>query len=214
MTEEERKLTIEYLEEMKEKYIEGEGYERHPLPEWYALDKAIEALEQDSIFDKIKAEIEALPKTYPFVNHFDMYVKVSDVTKIIDKYKADYYDGFTSYSQSQIDEAEEVKAIPLEEVKQTKEEISDWDVNKAMDGCSEPFRLGVARGLDIASEILDKLIKKQRENTSDVELAIKVPEEIYDAVMHKNSKHLELDAFYVIDEMGKAIANGTPLPKG
>ena len=68
MTEEERKLTIEYLEEMKEKYIEGEGYERHPLPEWYALDKAIEALEQDSIFDKIKAEIEALPKTYPFVN--------------------------------------------------------------------------------------------------------------------------------------------------
>ena len=88
MTEEERKLTIEYLEEMKEKYIEGEGYERHPLPEWYALDKAIEALEQDSILDKIKAEIEALPKTYPFVNHFDMYVKVIDVTKIIDKYKA------------------------------------------------------------------------------------------------------------------------------
>jgi hypothetical protein len=49
-----------------------------------------EALEQkDSILDKIKAEIEALPKTYPFVNHIDMYVKVSDVTKIIDKYKAE-----------------------------------------------------------------------------------------------------------------------------
>ena len=47
-----------------------------------------EALEQDSALDKIKAEIEALPKTYPFVNHIDMYVKVSDVTKIIDKYKA------------------------------------------------------------------------------------------------------------------------------
>ena len=62
MTEEERKLTIEYLEEMKEKYIEGEGYERHPLPEWYALDKAIEALEQDSIFDKIKAEVEEQEK--------------------------------------------------------------------------------------------------------------------------------------------------------
>jgi hypothetical protein len=48
-----------------------------------------EALEQDSILDKIKAEIEALPKTYPFVNHIDMYVKVSDVTKIIEKYKAE-----------------------------------------------------------------------------------------------------------------------------
>ena len=47
-----------------------------------------EALEQDSVLNKIKAKIEALPKTYPFVNHIDMYVKVSDVTKIIDKYKA------------------------------------------------------------------------------------------------------------------------------
>jgi hypothetical protein len=52
-------------------------------------DEVIETLEQDSIIDKIKAEIEALPKTYPFVNHIDMYVKVSDVTKIIEKYKAE-----------------------------------------------------------------------------------------------------------------------------
>jgi len=41
----------------------------------------------DCILDQITREIEALPKTYPFVNHFDMYVEVSDVTKIIDKYK-------------------------------------------------------------------------------------------------------------------------------
>lgn len=46
MTREEAKLTIDYLKEMQEEYIEGEGYERHPLPEWYALDKAIEAIEQ------------------------------------------------------------------------------------------------------------------------------------------------------------------------
>ncbi len=46
MTNEEREMTIDYLEGMKEKYIEGEGYERHPLPEWYALDKAIKLLEQ------------------------------------------------------------------------------------------------------------------------------------------------------------------------
>ena len=29
----------------------------------------------------------------------------------------DYYDGFVSYSQSQINEAEEVKAIPVERLK-------------------------------------------------------------------------------------------------
>lgn len=46
MTPEEAKLTIEYLKEMQEEYIEGEGYERYPLPEWYALEKAIEAIEQ------------------------------------------------------------------------------------------------------------------------------------------------------------------------
>ena len=46
MIPEEAKLTIDYLKEMQESYIEGEGYERHPLPEWYALDKAIEVIEQ------------------------------------------------------------------------------------------------------------------------------------------------------------------------
>ena len=34
----------------------------------------IQAVPMDTI-DKIKAEIEALPKTYPFVNHLDKYVK-------------------------------------------------------------------------------------------------------------------------------------------
>ena len=56
-------------------------------------------------------------------------------------------------------EAEPIKAIPLDRIKEVREEILDWDVNKVMDGCSEHFKLGVARGLDIASEILDKLIE-------------------------------------------------------
>lgn len=43
----------------------------------------------DCMLDKIRSEIEALPKTYPFVNHYDMYVKEDDVKKIIDKYKAE-----------------------------------------------------------------------------------------------------------------------------
>lgn len=46
MTREEAKLTVDYLKKMQEEYIEDEGYERHPLPEWYALDKAIELIEQ------------------------------------------------------------------------------------------------------------------------------------------------------------------------
>lgn len=46
MTLDEANMTIDYLKEMQEGYIEGEGYERHPLPEWYVLDKAIEAIEQ------------------------------------------------------------------------------------------------------------------------------------------------------------------------
>ena len=47
MTREERELSITYLEGIKEKYIEGEGYERHPLPEYYAIETAIKALEQE-----------------------------------------------------------------------------------------------------------------------------------------------------------------------
>ena len=41
------------------------------------------------VLDKIRAEIEQLPKTYPFINHIDTYVKEDDVKKIIDKYKAE-----------------------------------------------------------------------------------------------------------------------------
>lgn len=71
-----------------------------------ALDMAVKALEQETapfdfelyqaglmimpkgmieVLDNIEAEIEALPKTYPFINHIDTYVKEDDVRKIIDK---------------------------------------------------------------------------------------------------------------------------------
>lgn len=59
MTREERELSITYLEEMKEAYIEGEGFERHPLPEYYAIECAIKALNQESVLDKIRAEINS-----------------------------------------------------------------------------------------------------------------------------------------------------------
>lgn len=47
MTREERELSITYLEGIKEEYIEGYGYERHPLPEYYAIETAIKALEPE-----------------------------------------------------------------------------------------------------------------------------------------------------------------------
>ena len=53
MTRDERELSITYLEGIKEKYIEGEGYERHPLPEYYAIESAIKALEQEPCEDCI-----------------------------------------------------------------------------------------------------------------------------------------------------------------
>ena len=48
MTKEEREDTITYLEEIKENYIEGNGYERHPLPQYYAIENAIKVLSQGS----------------------------------------------------------------------------------------------------------------------------------------------------------------------
>ena len=39
-----------------------------------------------SVIEDIKAEIQALPKTYPFVNHIDTYVKDADVIKIIERH--------------------------------------------------------------------------------------------------------------------------------
>lgn len=63
MTTEEKELTITYLTEMQEEYIEGEGYERHPLPEYFALDMAIKTLEQQPSDDWAvqKRKIQAIP---------------------------------------------------------------------------------------------------------------------------------------------------------
>lgn len=42
-----------------------------------------------------------------------------------------------------------------------------------------------------------------------IELVIKIPEKVYNALTHT-----EFDANLVVDEMRKAIAKGTPIPKG
>ena len=107
MTREEANMTIDYLKEMQESYIEGEGYERHPLPEWYALDKAIEALEQESfinkpcissgvckhdkneVLNKIRAEIMKLQLYKMFEGEDTFYIERDKVLAIIDKYKTE-----------------------------------------------------------------------------------------------------------------------------
>ena len=56
MTNEERTLALDYLEKMQKTYVDGEGYEAHPLPEWYALEAAIKALEQQPSDDCISRQ--------------------------------------------------------------------------------------------------------------------------------------------------------------
>lgn len=53
MTMEERKLTIEYLEGIMDNYVEGYGYESHPLPEYYAIESAIKMLKQEPCEDAV-----------------------------------------------------------------------------------------------------------------------------------------------------------------
>jgi len=59
MTREEREIAITNLEGIKRNYIEGYGYEEHPLPEYYAIEAGIEALKQEPCEDCISRE-EAL----------------------------------------------------------------------------------------------------------------------------------------------------------
>lgn len=85
---------------------------------------------------------------------------------------SDYYDGFTSYSQSQINGAVEVQAIPLDRIKEAKAQIidekefayADFERYKEEVLLIEPdelpdddFRYGMERCL----EILNKLIESE-----------------------------------------------------
>lgn len=85
MTREELKnhclRTVQRCEEQAEWNREAphsKVYQEHKL--------VLELLEQEDTLGKIKAEIDELPRTYPYVNHFDSYVKLEDLNKIFDKY--------------------------------------------------------------------------------------------------------------------------------
>lgn len=65
---------------------------------------------------------------------------------------SDYYDDYTSYSAIQIKNAPTVKAIPLEKIKQAREEM------QKLRGCSCSYSDGI---IDDVEDILDKLIESE-----------------------------------------------------
>lgn len=69
---------------------------------------------------------------------------------------SEYYDGFTSYSQSQINGAVEVQAIPLDKVKEAREEI--WNLKTQIQSYYHDDPM-VSQAEVLA--ILDKLIESE-----------------------------------------------------
>lgn len=72
---------------------------------------------------------------------------------------SDYYDGFTSYSQSQINGAVEVQAIPLDKVKQAREEIKKKVYEYS--GSGNEVTQAYCDGFKDSLAILDKLIESE-----------------------------------------------------
>ena len=54
-----------------------------PIPTGYSIGLAGSF---DKTLEEIRKEINDLPKTYPFINHIDTYVKTDDVIRIIDRH--------------------------------------------------------------------------------------------------------------------------------
>jgi hypothetical protein len=70
---------------------------------------------------------------------------------------SEYYDGYMSYSQIQIDNAEEVKAITLDKIKQAREKME----SKLYVGTEETTGLPILDlGVTLCLEILDELINE------------------------------------------------------
>ena len=110
MTKEEREIAIAELEGMKEKYIEGHGYETHPLPEYYAIEAAIKALNEVSLIDKIKEEIMSLDyideDKYEGTS-IDPMVDRGEVLEILDRYAKEERTSELETSEHEIDEPDE-----------------------------------------------------------------------------------------------------------
>jgi len=67
----------------RSEYMEIKRY-YDSLPEYSTVEAETYYIAPGTPLDDVKAEIVALPKTYPFVNHIDTYVKEDDVLQILD----------------------------------------------------------------------------------------------------------------------------------
>lgn len=52
--------------------------------DFHTTKRLYESVRNGTPLDDVKAEIVALSKTYPFINHIDTYVKEDDVLQILD----------------------------------------------------------------------------------------------------------------------------------
>ena len=73
------KLIVDIPEEMY-KRIQDDIYSTYD-----GVD-SLKAVRNGTPLDDIRKEINDLPKTYPFINHIDTYVKTDDVIRIIDQH--------------------------------------------------------------------------------------------------------------------------------
>lgn len=86
-------------------------------------------------------------------------MKLIDADELeLDTEWSDYDDGFVSYSQRQIDDAEEVKAISLDRIKEARQEMTAIIEHCLLSGTSIK-----ACGLREARDIIDKLIAEVEE---------------------------------------------------
>ncbi len=75
---------------------------------------------------------------------------------------SEYYDAYMSYSQLQIREAEEIKAVRLDKVKQAREEIKS--ISQEVPYRNQAFSYGInICETDKVLEILNKLIAESEE---------------------------------------------------
>ena len=140
MTNEERTLALDYLEKMQKTYVDGEGYEAHPLPEWYALEVAIKALEQQpsedcisrqAVFDVINFEDKWLfdanghnANTHIAFNGLESRVKA--LPSVTPKYSDEEIDKAQAVEQAYVD-----KMVELAVEESRKKWLESFDTSSA-----------------------------------------------------------------------------------
>ena len=77
------KLVIDISETLKD-IADKEDAKTFSHMMWQAI--LMDAVRNGTPLDDIRKEINDLPKTYPFINHIDTYVKTDDVIRIIDRH--------------------------------------------------------------------------------------------------------------------------------